>query len=92
MKNSFIIKNSDPSFDAYYKTLAKRRNASISIQEPQIYGRVKGKRPTARDGHSGFIVGDYLAIFGGDRHHMPFNDIFYLDLKKEFIARSFLFF
>jgi hypothetical protein len=94
MKNSFIIKNSDPSFEVYYKSMNKRKNASISmnINEPSSYGRVKGKRPTARDGHTGIVYGDYYIIFGGDRHHMPFNDLSYLDLKKEFITRSHLFF
>lgn len=60
--------------------------------EPMTYGRVKGKRPTARDGHTSIVYGDYLIIFGGDRHHMPFNDTFCLDLKKEFIVKSNLFF
>jgi hypothetical protein len=46
---------------------------------------VKGKRPPARDGHSSVIVSDqWLVIFGGDRHHMPFNDVFALDLEAEF--------
>ena len=72
----------------------KRKNASISVSitEPSNYGRVRAKRPTARDGHTGVVIGDYYLIFGGDRHHMPFNDVFYLDLKKEFIVRSHLFF
>jgi len=25
-----------------------------------------------------------LIIFGGDRHHMPFNDLYVLDLESEF--------
>lgn len=49
------------------------------------YGRVAGKRPTARDGHSGVIFSDYLFVFGGDRHHMPFNDLYMIDLRKEFL-------
>ena len=94
MKNSFIIKNSDPSFESYYKSMNKRRNASISINVNELsnYGRFKGKRPTARDGHTGIVYGDYYIVFGGDRHHMPFNDLSYLDLKKEFISRSHMFF
>jgi hypothetical protein len=46
-------------------------------------GKVAGKRPMARDGHTGLVFGDNFIVFGGDRHHMPFNDIFMLDLKKE---------
>lgn len=32
MKNSFIIKNADPSFETYYKQMAKRKvNQSINV-------------------------------------------------------------
>jgi hypothetical protein len=92
MKNSFIIKNTDPSFEIYYKQMSKKRNLSISAAEPLTYGKVQGKRPAARDGHSGIVYGDELIIFGGDRHHMPFNDTHCLDLKKEFIKKSNLFY
>jgi hypothetical protein len=62
--------------------MKKRKNQSYSIEA--TYGRMKRKRPAARDGHSAIIFGDYHIVFGGDRHHMPFNDMFYLDLGKEF--------
>jgi len=55
-------------------------------------GRVRGRRPTARDGHSGLIYQDNLVVFGGDRHHMPFNDMYMLDMKAEMVSRSFLFY
>lgn len=42
------------------------------------------KQPPGRDGHSSFLHGDKWIIFGGDRHHMPFNDTYVLDLKKVF--------
>ena len=45
---------------------------------------LKGKRPPARDGHSTLIEGGRMVIFGGDRHHMPFNDLYVLDLESEF--------
>ena len=45
--------------------------------------KAKGKRPAARDGHTGIVFGPYFLVFGGDRHHMPFNDTFILDLKSE---------
>ena len=53
--------------------------------------KVQYKRPQARDGHTGIVFQDLLIIFGGDRHHMPFNDLFVLDLKKEFISKNQLF-
>ena len=33
MKNSFIIKNADPSFDSYYKQMTKRK-AFLNISVP----------------------------------------------------------
>lgn len=55
------------------------------------YGKTRGKRPAARDGHTGIVFGNYFIVFGGDRHHMPFNDTFILDLKRETVSKSFLF-
>lgn len=50
--------------------------------DTQIY-HVKGKRPAARDGHTGIIFNDHLVVFGGDRHHMPFNDSYVFNLNNE---------
>lgn len=103
MKNSFIIKNADPSFEQYYNSMRKKRtnaaNAAASVLNSSLightsdgpYGKVQGRRPTPRDGHSSVIYGDYCLVFGGDRHHMPFNDVYMLDLRKEFIMRSHIF-
>jgi len=107
MQNSFIIKNADQSFDHYYAQMKKRKqqgasphnnnqataNASFltATSVETSYGKTKGKRPAARDGHTGIVYGDYFFVFGGDRHHMPFNDTFVLDLKAEMSVKSFLF-
>ena len=56
---------------------------SPSKKNDLLYGKVHGRRPAARDGHTGIIVGDMLIVFGGDRHHMPFNDTSILDIKTE---------
>lgn len=66
-------------------------NISGSGMFENNYGKTKGKRPAARDGHTGIVFGNYFIVFGGDRHHMPFNDTFILDLKNETISKSFLF-
>lgn len=42
--------------------------------------------PQARDGHSSIVYKGILVLFGGDRHHMPFNDLFMLDLEDFFFA------
>ena len=44
---------------------------------------MNGRKPPARDGHTGLVLGSCLFVFGGDRHHMPFNDLFLLDLLTE---------
>ena len=104
MKNSYIIKNADPSFETYYNTMRKRSKVlssmpafpestnaasnTIVAKNDNISGvRTQGKRPMARDGHTGLIFGDSFVVFGGDRHHMPFNDAFLLDLKADFAHR-----
>ncbi len=96
MRNSFIIKNADSSFDQYYNMMRKRRNFNPTpthfSEEPMAYGRVQYRRPAARDGHSGVMFGETLVVFGGDRHHMPFNDTFALDLRAEFVLKSHLFY
>ena len=102
MKNSYIIKNADPSFETYYNTMRKRSKVLSSMPTIPEYNaaattalaktdasgvRTQGKRPMARDGHTGLIFGDTFVVFGGDRHHMPFNDVFTLDLKADFNNR-----
>ena len=88
MKNSFLIKNADPSFEKCYAQIKKRlfdkerTGGSPGLNEKQT--KTCGKRPPARDGHTGLIIGASFFIFGGDRHHMPFNDFFMLDLQSEF--------
>ena len=97
MKRSFLIKNHDASnFDQYYQQMRKRKTMGGTMRfndgqspmmrrntaETQIF-HVKGKRPAARDGHTGIVFQDHLIIFGGDRHHMPFNDSYVFNLSNE---------
>ena len=47
------------------------------------FGIVDGIQPDAREGHTTNVSDDgLLFVFGGDRHHMPFNDLHLLNLKK----------
>lgn len=89
MKNSYIIKNADVSFDHYYAQMKKRKhgdtsimNASMAQQQHEVkFGIVPNKKPTARDGHSMNVdEKGRIFLFGGDRHHMPFNDLYMLQL------------
>ena len=95
MKRSFLIKNHDASnFDTYYQQMRKRKTMGNTYRyqdgspmlrrtgESQIC-HVKGKRPAARDGHTGIVFQDHMIVFGGDRHHMPFNDSYVFNLANE---------
>lgn len=43
----------------------------------------RGRKPHARDGHSANVDKfGFMFIFGGDRHQMPFNDLFLIKLPK----------
>ena len=91
MQNSFIIQNADESFDAYFHTMKKRKHgqaAGLDSTSPAVgglgspgegatsFGVVNGIQPDAREGHSCNVSDDgYMFVFGGDRHHMPFNDM-----------------
>ena len=47
------------------------------------FGVVKGKKPTARDGHTANVdKNGFMYVFGGDRHHMPFNDLYMIKLPR----------
>lgn len=93
MKQSFLLKQSDKEFEGYWNLVKKKKDGQPACAQAfglfpptmQIGGpRQSGSRPSARDGHTSELCGDYFFVFGGDRHQMPFNDLFVLDLKAEF--------
>lgn len=49
-------------------------------------GRVAGHVPHARDGHSAVVIDKMMILFGGDRHQMPFNDIYMYSINEEVIS------
>lgn len=102
MKNRFIIKSANASFDIYYQNMRRRKayqsvttsnlqspspkSSQIGGEQKEVpkdpnYGFLAGQRPTARDGHTALMIGEHFYVFGGDRHQMPFNDSFRLNLK-----------
>lgn len=57
-------------------------SGDMNHQSESKFGLVHGCRPTARDGHSANVDSyGYMYIFGGDRHHMPFNDLYMIKLQ-----------
>ncbi len=102
MQRSLLIANADPSFEYMAQLKRKKNNLGFANATHNSFGlnmqlsqkgkmRVCGIRPNPRDGHSCVIYQDLMIVFGGDRHHMPFNDMFALDLKGELDRQSFMF-
>ena len=51
------------------------------INHESKYGIVPDRKPTPRDGHTAVVdQAGFMFIFGGDRHHMPFNDLYMIKL------------
>ena len=104
MKKSFILNNNKDS-DMIYKQLMLRQKHSIIVKkesslsngsyydpETKFRSFIKSGRPPARDGHTSTLVaGRWMLVFGGDRHHMPYNDLYILDLAKEFDDHAYVF-
>jgi hypothetical protein len=57
-------------------------------EEDETALKINQMNPSARDGHASIIFDNKMVIFGGDRHHMPFNDLFLLDLKDYFFSED----
>ena len=97
MKTSLLIKHADPSFDVM--AAMKKKKSIYNSSGQNIFGInspgfsqktrnvVQCNRPMPRDGHTGINFNQYFLVFGGDRHHMPFNDFFVLDLESELDQR-----
>lgn len=100
MQRSLLIANADPSFDFMAQLKRKKNNFGFGNGTHNSFGlnmalsqkgksRVSGIRPSPRDGHSCVCYNDLMIVFGGDRHHMPFNDMYTLDLRSEIGRQSF---
>jgi hypothetical protein len=57
-------------------TVSRKKKALYDGPISPDVGHIRGKIPHARDGHSATVVGNLMVIFGGDRHQMPFNDVY----------------
>jgi len=91
MKQSFLLKQANEQFETLINQIKRKKGSAAvsSVFGVQTSGdsnmmRQQGRRPAARDGHTGVLHEDLFVVFGGDRHHMPFNDMFCLDIASEF--------
>lgn len=84
MQSSFIIKNADESFEVNAKQLMKQKtNKAVTTSDaPKFTSFMEGTRPTPRDGHTAVVDSQgFMYVFGGDRHLMPFNDLYMIKLE-----------
>lgn len=52
------------------------------VSDEKTTKRNGARQPKPRDGHTCEVHGKQMIIFGGDRHHMSFNDIVLVNLEK----------
>ena len=60
----------------------------VDLEDEGSTLKIDAEAPQARDGHSTIVYDGMLIVFGGDRHHMPFNDLFMMDLEDFFFNDS----
>jgi hypothetical protein len=98
MKNCFITKNARLNHESSLKSSKVFRKQSqdfLNYEREEGTGKmvVERSRPGARDGHSANLVetadsSQILVVFGGDRHNMPYNDLYLLDFTAEISRNS----
>eukprot|EP00343_Euplotes_focardii_P006161 CAMPEP_0205809666 /NCGR_PEP_ID=MMETSP0205-20121125/13914_1 /ASSEMBLY_ACC=CAM_ASM_000278 /TAXON_ID=36767 /ORGANISM="Euplotes focardii, Strain TN1" /LENGTH=166 /DNA_ID=CAMNT_0053087161 /DNA_START=120 /DNA_END=617 /DNA_ORIENTATION=- len=80
LRNTFVIKNHNDKFDNYYSQMKRKKGDTFknSAAFAGLFNQCLKPcdRPTARDGHTIDVYKGRLYVFGGDRHHMPYNDTF----------------
>jgi len=83
-KSSEAHKSPEPHSGDSSPTRGKRSSLYIGPAAP-VVGKINGKAPHPRDGHSSVLFGDMMVVFGGDRHQMPFNDVYSYALIEQTI-------
>jgi hypothetical protein len=53
-----------------------------------LVGRIIGRAPYPRDGHSAVVINDKMLVFGGDRYQMPFNDLYAYALNENTLRHT----
>ena len=67
--------------EGHSATMGGNYHSPGAEHESNHFGFVEGIQPTARDGHTAEISDKgCMFVFGGDRHHMPFNDLYMMKL------------
>lgn len=66
-------------------TSLKKRKTIYDGPPMPILGRIRGRVPYPRDGHTAVKIHSKMYVFGGDRHQMPFNDLYAYSLEENSI-------
>ena len=84
MMNSPLIEHCDKSFDVYYQQLKKKKKA-LQGMSPKSHSEqeyvAQGYFPCVRSSHRTVISNTSMVVVAGDKHQMPLNDLFILNLK-----------
>lgn len=65
----------------YQNSISLSMTLDVTTKGGSSNTTITKQRPAPRDGHSAFIYDNKMFIFGGDRHHMPFNDLYYFEFN-----------
>ena len=74
-----------PGSNAFGSSESPERGRGISPSK-----NIRGKKPAARDGHTGTMYRNHMIVFGGDRHRVPFNDTYMFDIGAELESKDLL--
>lgn len=85
---TFLVQNKDNKDQTIIEEVEENPFSKSKNAEQRLEGIKTHSTPQSRDGHTGIIYKGLLIIFGGDRHHMPFNDTFIFDLATELKQRN----
>ncbi len=55
---------------------------NTGLSDEKVMKKNGVRQPKPRDGHTCEVYGKHMIIFGGDRHHMSFNDVVLVNLEK----------
>lgn len=70
------------------KKIGEEPLSATLMEDDESALKINQINPQARDGHACVVYENKMVIFGGDRHHMPFNDLFLLDLEDYFFGED----
>lgn len=85
-KNAHATQTAQQTSPSSPNSLLKKQNTMINagatrIQTGQRTSSVTSEGPKPRDGHVALQLNNNMFVFGGDRHQVPFNDLFFLPLE-----------